>query len=81
MKLNRRQLKVIRSVYRLSLEEMAQLLGYTTGYVHQVENGTNPITKEYNDRVVEAFELTTGKLRGIARTYRTYNISKLRRGK
>ncbi|WP_342429090.1 helix-turn-helix transcriptional regulator [Paenibacillus sp. FSL L8-0158] len=62
--------KKLRLVYRLSLAEMAALLGVSESHLWRVEKGERPINETMRRRCVEELELTPDKLTRLLDIYR-----------
>lgn len=62
-------LRIIRQVYRLTLEEMAALLDTSTAGVWRLEHGERPVTADVAAMIRTEFELTPDKLAHILGIY------------
>uniref|UniRef100_A0AAE9IIH8 Helix-turn-helix transcriptional regulator n=2 Tax=Paenibacillus polymyxa TaxID=1406 RepID=A0AAE9IIH8_PAEPO len=62
--------KKLRLVYRLSLAEMAALLGVSESHLWRVEKGERPINETMRQRCVEELELSPPKLERLTEIYR-----------
>lgn len=74
MKLTAKDIKTIRSVYRLTAEEMALILGISRPYVHLMESEKKRITEQVISKYKREFDLTPEKLEKIEAVYREYSI-------
>lgn len=59
----------VRKVYRLTLEDMAAIIGISTSYVWRIEHGERPLTANITAKFREEFELTTEKLARLTEIY------------
>lgn len=62
MKLTNSDLRALRRAYHLTLEDTAQLLGFSKAYLSMVENEAKPMTDALNSKIVYRFELTRKKM-------------------
>jgi len=76
MNISATELKKIRKVYRLTLEQMAELLGISAGHLSHVENGHYRLTEKVKARLIERFQLTPDKLERILATYDEFDLKK-----
>lgn len=74
MKISQIQLIRIRSVYRLSMAEMANALGCTSSYVNRLEKSKDVMSPAIQARIIEVFKLNPNKMRAISRAYKTYTM-------
>ncbi|TPE68948.1 helix-turn-helix domain-containing protein [Halalkalibacterium halodurans] len=65
MHITAKDFKIIRRVYRLSLEEYALLLDISTSLASLIENGKRNLTDPIVKRLVRKFDLTPDKLARI----------------
>lgn len=62
-------LRIIRQVYRLTLEEMAAVLDTSTAGVWRLEHSERPITADIAALIKAEFELTPEKLARVLEIY------------
>ena len=74
MNISATELKKIRKVYRLTLEQMAELLGISAGHLSHVENGHYRLTEKVKARLIDQFQLTPDKLARINAVYDEFSL-------
>ncbi|MFF8783315.1 helix-turn-helix domain-containing protein [Streptomyces sp. NPDC015140] len=74
MRINANEARLIRKVYRLTLEDMAALCDVSTSLIHKIENGQRNLSDRVQQRLVNEFELTPDKLARITAIYEETNI-------
>jgi transcriptional regulator with XRE-family HTH domain len=62
-------IRIIREVYRLTIQDMAALLNISTASMWRIEHGLKPINAEIIEALKMEFELTPEKLAWIYSTY------------
>lgn len=70
------ELKKIRKVYRLTLEEMSELLGISAGHLSHLERGNYRLTEKVKTRLIAQFKLTPEKLSRILSAYDEFSLPK-----
>lgn len=74
MRITADDLKVIKDVYRLKLDEIGAMLGVSASYVCRIIRGNRSMTKRVSDRIVERFQLTPEKLDRIHAVYEEFKF-------
>lgn len=74
MRINADEARLIRKVYRLTLEDMAALCEVSISLIHKIENGQRNLSDRVQQRLVNEFELTPVKLARITAIYHETNI-------
>lgn len=72
MNLTAQQLYRIRRTHGLTVEQMAEILDCSQGYVSGIERGDFRITANIQNKAASAFELTPNKMRSITMFYDQY---------
>ncbi|MGM7723743.1 helix-turn-helix domain-containing protein [Metabacillus sp. Hm71] len=75
MKITEVELKKIREVYRLSLKEMAPLIGINFTYLSLIENSKRNLTDTVRSKLIVAFDLTDEKLERILRIHEEFTYT------
>lgn len=74
MRITADEARLIREVYRLTLEDMAALCDVSISLISKVENGHRKLSDRLQQRLVNEFELTPDKLARILAIYNETNI-------
>ena len=74
MRITADDLKVIKDVYRLKLDEIGAMLGVSASYVCHIIRGKRNVTKHISDQIIDRFQLTPEKLERIRAAYDEFNI-------
>lgn len=69
MKVTPEMLRILRQVYRLTLEDMADLLDLSTAGVWRIEHGERPLTANDIAKIKKEFELTPDKYARVLEIY------------
>ncbi|AKG35651.1 helix-turn-helix domain-containing protein [Paenibacillus durus] len=69
MNIDHTTVRRLRAVYRLSLAEMAVLLGVSESHLWRVEKGERAINDTMRRNCIEEFELSAGKLERLLAIY------------
>lgn len=69
MRITPETLRIIRQVYRLTLEDMAALLDTSTAGIWRIENGERPLTADMIAKIRKEFDLTADKIQHIYEVY------------
>lgn len=67
----------IRKTYRLSMKQMAEILGISYSYVNHIEKGREPLRYEIKQKLIKRFNLTPEKLDEIKRYYHKFSYDSL----
>lgn len=74
MRITADEARLIRKVYRLTLEDMAALCDVSISLISKVEKGHRKLSDRLQQRLVNEFELTPDKLARILEIYNETNI-------
>jgi DNA-binding transcriptional regulator YiaG len=64
---------IIRKVYRMSMMQMAETLGISTGYVNHIEKEREPLTDNVRRSLIRKLDLSPEKVSQIKAIYQTYS--------
>lgn len=81
MNLSAKQLYRIRRTHGLTVEQMAEILDCSQGYVSGIERGDFRITANIQNKAAAAFELSANKMRSITMFYEQYIAPNEKKGK
>lgn len=73
MRIDSQVLFEFRKVYRLTLTEMASLLGISESYLCRIEKQERRVTDRIRKSLIEEFELTPDKLERVTRVYMEFS--------
>lgn len=57
MKLDKELVKFIRTIYGLTQYEFGKKIGYSRTYVMMIERGFRDLSKQYENKIIETFDL------------------------
>lgn len=75
MKLKVEDMRRIRKVYKLTLQDMAALCDCSTSLMSKIERGDRVLTDTIAARLVDELKLTVEKVERINEIYETYRIN------